>query len=187
MKEEVLKTAEYLSKGKTILYPTDTIWGIGCDATNFRAVEKVYRIKQRVEKKSLIVLLDSAEKLEKYVEIVPGIAYDLIESIKTPLTIIFPGAKNLSKNVIAGDNTIAIRVIREPFCEALIREFGKPIVSTSANVSGEPSPILFNKISRDILDGVDYIVNLHRGDATLNRPSRIIKIEVNGEFKVIRE
>ncbi len=187
MEQEVLKTVEFLSKGKTILYPTDTIWGIGCDATSYRAVEKVYRIKQRVAKKSLIVLLDNADKLEKYVEVVPGIAYDLIDSITTPLTIIFPGAKNLSKNVIAEDKTIAIRIIRDEFCEALIREFGKPIVSTSANISGEPNPILFSKISKKILDGVDYVVDLHRADVSFNRPSRIIKIEVNGAFKVIRE
>ncbi|MBU2649894.1 MAG: threonylcarbamoyl-AMP synthase [Bacteroidetes bacterium] len=187
MEEQIVKTLEYLSKGKTILYPTDTIWGIGCDATNSRAVEKIYRIKRRVEKKSLIILLDSAVNLKNFVDIVPGIAYDLIENIETPLTIIFPVAKNLPKNVIASDKTIAIRVIRDEFCRELIRRFGKPIVSTSANISGEPNPILFNRISQEILDKVDYVVDLHRDRVSLNRPSRIIKLEIDGEFKVIRE
>jgi L-threonylcarbamoyladenylate synthase len=187
MKEEILKTVEYLKKGKIILYPTDTIWGIGCNATNYQAVEKVYAIKRRVESKSLIILVDSFDKIKQYINKVPLIADDLINSINTPLTIIYPNAKKLAKNVIARDGTIAIRVVKDEFCQQVIKEFGKPVVSSSANVSGEPNPIIFSKISDDILNSVDYVVNVHRDRVKETKPSQIIKLEENGEFKVIRK
>lgn len=187
MKKEIDNTLESLNAGKLILYPTDTIWGIGCDATLPQAVDRIYRLKQRVESKSMIILLDDADKLSEYVKEVPDIAMDLVNSVKTPLTIIFQGAQNLAKNVVASDGSIAIRVTRDPFCKELIRQFGKPIVSTSANVSGTIDPITFNQIPEVIKEGVDYVVNHQRDRIVKAKASRIIKMEANGEFTVIRK
>ena len=187
MEKEIIKAIETLSAGKTILYPTDTIWGIGCDATSSRAVSKIYKIKQRVESKSLIILLDDADKLKKYVKSVPFSTYDILKSVDTPLTVIYPNAKNLAKNVIAPDGTIAIRIVKDKFCQELIKRFGKPIVSSSANISGQLDPYIYSKISNDIIEKVDYVVNVNVGLIRATKASRIIKMEENGEFKVIRE
>ncbi len=186
MDEEIKETVKNLKSGKTILYPTDTVWGLGCDATNPRAVEKIYKIKRRVESKSMIVLLDNADKLEHYINKVPEITWDLLESIDTPLTIVYPEAKNLARNVVARDNTIAIRITNDEFCKTLIREFGKPIVSSSANLSGEPAPIIFSQVSNVVRKEVDYIVKLHHQRISKTKPSTIIKIQSDGHFKVIR-
>jgi L-threonylcarbamoyladenylate synthase len=185
--QEVQRAIEVLRAGGTILYPTDTIWGIGCDATNSRAVEKIYKLKQRVESKSLIVLLDSIEKLPLYIEKVPEITFDLLNSIDTPLTIIYSNAKNLAKNVIAPDKTIAIRIAKEPFCQELIKSFKKPIVSTSANISNEPTALTFNKISKEISTKVDYVVNLYQERLSQTKPSTIIRLFESGEYEVIRK
>lgn len=187
MKEEINKTLEYLKEGKIILYPTDTIWGIGCDATNQQAVDRIYRLKQRVESKSMIILLDTAEKLVEYVEVVPEITMDLVNSIDTPLTVIYQGAKGLAKNTIASDGSIAIRVTRDRFCKSLIEKFGKPIVSTSANVSGTIDPVTFSQIPEVIKNGVDYVVDHNRDRIVKAKASKIIKLEPNGEFIVIRK
>ncbi len=186
MDEIVKKTVEFLKAGKIILYPSDSIWGLGCDATNAKAVQRIFKIKQRVESKSLIVLLDSTDKLAYYVDKVPDIAPDLIDSIQTPLTIIFSGAKNLAKNVIAEDNTIAIRIVRSEFCRRLITQLGHPIVSSSANISGQPTPIMFTSIEDEIKNSVDYVVNLEQRLIREVKPSTIIKLEEDGEFKIIR-
>ena len=187
MEKVLQETIYFLQKGRTILYPTDTIWGLGCDATNYQAVERVFKIKRRKEHKSLIVLVDEFAKINDYVEKVPDISRDLVESIDTPLTIIFPKAKNLAKNVIGNDGSIAIRVTKDDFCKRLVSDFGKPIVSTSANVSGHSYPLLFGNISREIIEEVDYVVD-HNKDKLMNtKASRIIKLEESGEFKVIRE
>ena len=187
IEQSVKETVDYLKKGKTILYPTDTIWGIGCDATNYQAVEKVFRIKKRKEHKSLIILVDTHDKIELYVEKVPEITKDLVESMDTPLTIIFPKARNLAKNVLGKDGSIAIRVTRDDFCRTVITAFGKPIVSTSANVSGDINPVMFGKINREIIDNVDYIVTCHKDKLMKTKASRRIKLEENGEFNIIRE
>jgi L-threonylcarbamoyladenylate synthase len=187
LKEEIKNTLAFLEKGKIILYPTDTIWGIGCDATDQQAVDRIYRLKKRVETKSMIILLDDAAKLPLYVKEVPDIAMDLVNSVETPLTVIYRGAQGLAKNVIASDGTIAIRVTRDKFCRKLIQQFGKPIVSTSANISGTIDPITFNQIPMVIKNGVDYAVNHHRDRIVKARASRIIKIEPNGEFTIIRK
>jgi L-threonylcarbamoyladenylate synthase len=187
MEEEVSSAVSFLEKGKIILYPTDTIWGIGCDATMPKPVDRIYRLKQRYESKSMIILLDSAEKLARYVKKVPPIAYDLIERYLEPLTIIYPGAFNVAKNVIAEDGTIAIRVVRDEFCRKMISLFNKPVVSTSANISGQPAPIIFNNIPKEVKDGVDYIVNHHRNAIIRTKPSTIIRLMNNGEFEVIRK
>jgi len=187
MKEIVAETVKYLKAGKTILYPTDTIWGIGCDATNSKAVQKVYKLKERVENKNLIVLLETADKLSDYMEKVPEVAYDLIESMDTPLTIIYPDSKGLAKNVIADDKSIAIRVVKNEFCIELLKAFAKPIVSTSANVSSEATPLTFSKISEKIKNNVGYTVNLSRNLINKVKPSTIIRLGVDGEFEIIRK
>lgn len=184
---QVETALKILRSGGTILYPTDTVWGIGCDATNFRAIEKVYRIKERTESKSLIILLDTTSKLENYVHMVPPTVYDLIENIAKPLTIIYSNSKNLPRNVAASNKTIAIRIVREPFCKHLIREFGKPIVSTSANISNEPVPMTFSQVSKNIISAVDYVVDLYQDLVNQTQPSTIIRLHDNGSYSIIRE
>ncbi len=187
MENEINKAVEMLRKGKVILYPTDTIWGIGCDATQPKAVEKVYKIKIRPgEKKQSIVLLDSIDKIERYVKKVPEVTRDLIEQSPGPLTIIFDNGKNVAKNVLSSDGTIAIRVVKGDFCVEMIKRLGKPIVSTSANVSGEDAPIVFSDISDEIVSKVDYVVNVHRERIKSVKASTIIKLETNNSFTIIR-
>ncbi len=186
MNEIIDETVKHLKAGKIILYPTDTIWGIGCDATNSRVVSKIFKLKQRVESKTMIVLLDSTDRLHEYMDEVPGIAPDLINSVESPLTVVFPNAKNLAKNLIAEDKTVAIRVVRSEFCKQLVKRLGRPIVSSSANISGLPAPVHYGEISDEIKNGVDYIVELEQDSVKKVKPSTIIKLEIDGEFKVIR-
>ncbi|MDE1206809.1 L-threonylcarbamoyladenylate synthase [Tenacibaculum larymnensis] len=176
---DALKTA------KTILYPTDTVWGLGCDATNEEAVKKIYKLKNREESKSLIILVDSIKMLLNYVESIPEKALQILKESKKPTTIIYNNPKGLAPNTIASDNTIAIRIPQDEFCIQLIKEFGNPIVSTSANVSGEPTPKSFSEISEAILKNVDYVVNLHQ-DKVAEKSSTILKIE-DDDVIVIRE
>lgn len=187
MEEEILKAVDILRKGKTILYPTDTIWGIGCDATHAKAVSKIFKIKERAEKKSLIVLLDAADKIEHYVPNVPHLAYDLMRNYTSPLTIIYPTSKGLAKNVVGEDQSIAIRVVRDEFCRRMIELFGKPVVSTSANVSGEPAPLSFSRISETLKRKVDHVVDYHQQHVSRTKPSTIIKIRQDGTFDVLRK
>jgi len=187
MEEEIKNALEVLRKGGTILYPTDTVWGIGCDARNKDAVAKVFRIKQRAEYKSMVTLVCDSTMLNRYVKEVPEVAWDLIEAADRPLTIIYPDARMLAENVIAADGSVGIRLVKDEFCKNLIHKFGKPIVSTSANISGEEAPSAFNEIKIDILNNVDYIVNLRRNDNSSIQPSTIIKVAMNGEFKIIRK
>lgn len=183
---DIQRSVEVLQKGGTLLYPTDTVWGIGCDATNYQAVEKIYKIKRRVESKSLIVLLQNFESLSTYVRIIPDITFDLLDSIDSPVTVIYSHARNLAPNVIAKDGTIGIRIVKEQFCNELISRFGRPIVSTSANVSGEPTPAVFSHISDEIRDQVDYVVNYKQNIFTLSKPSTIIRLHENGNYNIIR-
>jgi L-threonylcarbamoyladenylate synthase len=187
MNDEIKRTIEVLKKGGIILYPTDTIWGIGCDATNEAAVKRIYELKKRSDEKSMLVLVDSADKLPIYMKQVPEIAYSLIETTDTPLTIIYPDAENLAQNLISPDGTIGIRVAQDEFCKKLISYFKKPLVSTSANISGAPHPGYFDEISDEIRKGVDYIVNWRQSERKKSTPSAIIKLEVNGVFKIIRK
>ncbi len=185
--KEVIKAFEVIKKDGVLLYPTDTIWGIGCDATNVKAISKVFRIKQRHESKALIILLNSVESLEKYVSKVPLIALDLIEKIEKPLTVIYPRAKNLPQSLLSEDGSIAIRITKNEFCSKLIQLMGTPLVSTSANISGEVSPIMFNQVSQHILDKVDYIVNLSKNEIKETKASTIIRFINDFEFEVVRE
>ena len=187
MEEDIKKCIEILQNGGTILYPTDTIWGIGCDATNNDAVEKIYSVKNRPENKSFVILLDDFEKLKSYLECVPDKVIDLINSNKKPLTIIYQGAKNLAKNLISGDGSIGIRIVRDDFCKKLIHTFGKPIVSTSANLSGKEAPLFFSDISDEIVKGVDFVVKFNQDRKTNFKPSTIIKLTEDGHFITIRE
>lgn len=186
MKQDIDQAIDVLHKGGIILYPTDTIWGIGCDATNAEAVKRIYELKQRADSKSMLVLLDNAARLNAYVDVVPDVAYDLIDLTDKPLTIIYEGAKNLAKNLIAEDGSIGIRVTSENFSRTLCQRFKKPIVSTSANISGEPSPTNFSEITESIKKGVDYIVTFRQGEKTKATPSGIIKLGPTGEVKIIR-
>ena len=186
LEEEIKKSVALLKKGKIILYPTDTIWGIGCDATNSKAVQRIYKIKGRSETKSMIILLESVKKIEKYVEDAPEIAYDLIANSASPLTIVYPKAKNLAKNLIASDGSIAIRIVKGRFSGSVMKELSKPLVSTSANLSGQPTAPLFHQISKEVLDSVDYVVNAFRERVRAVKPSTIIKLEENGKFTILR-
>ncbi len=176
-----------MNEGGVILYPTDTIWGIGCDATNEEAVRRVYEIKQRSDSKALLVLVDTSVKVDFYVQDVPNVAWDLIELAENPLTIIYSGARNLAPNLLAEDGSVGIRVTNEEFSQRLCRQFRKAIVSTSANISGQPSPANFSEISDEIKSKVDYIVGYRQDDMGHPKPSGIIKMDKNGVFKIIRE
>ena len=175
-----------LKNGGLILYPTDTVWGIGCDATNEAAVKKIYRLKERKDSKALICLVSNYTMLEKYVKRMPPVALEIIDSSKKPTTIIYHSSVGLAKNLVAKDNSIAIRVASDKFCQNLINKFGRPIVSTSANISGMPTPNGFKMIHADILTGVDYVVNLYQ-EKIMSSPSSIIKLANDGTVKIIRE
>jgi L-threonylcarbamoyladenylate synthase len=187
MHNDLKKAVEVLRKGGVILYPTDTIWGIGCDATNREAVARVYRIKQREDSKSMLVLLENPALLERYVEDVPEIAWDLVEVSATPLTVIYPGAKNMADNLIADDGSIGIRFTKEEFTTKLLQRFRRPIVSTSANISGQKSPAFFDEISEEIKNLVDYIVEYRQSDISPAQPSAIIKLWPGGRIDIIRK
>lgn len=184
--DDIEKSLKVLENGGTLLYPTDTVWGIGCDATNTKAVEKIFRIKSRTEAKSLIVLIDHLDKLSTYIEKVPDITADLLASITNPVTIIYSNARKLAPNVIASDGTIAIRVVKDDFCAELIRRFGKPIVSTSANISGFDPPAIFNQVTDEIKEAVDYIVNYKQDYFSGSKPSTIIRLRDDGMYTIIR-
>lgn len=187
IREEINKACEVLNKGGVILYPTDTIWGLGCDATNAEAVKRVYEIKHRSDSKAMLVLVDSAVKVDFYVKDVPEVAWDLIELTTKPLTIIYDGARNLAPNLLAEDGSVGIRVTHEEFSKQLCFRFRKAIVSTSANVSGEKAPANFSEISEEIKSQVDYIVDYRQDDLSRPKPSGIIKLGRQGEVKIIRE
>lgn len=187
MNEEIKKACQVMREGGVILYPTDTIWGIGCDATNEEAVRRVYEIKRRADSKAMLVLVDSAVKVDFYVQDVPEVAWDLIELADKPLTIIYSGARNLAPNLLAEDGSVGIRVTGEEFSKRLCQQFRKAIVSTSANVSGQPSPQNFSEISEEIKATVDYIVDYRREETTQAKPSSIIKLDKGGVIKIIRQ
>ena len=185
--DDLKEALRVLQQGGIILYPTDTIWGIGCDATNDEAVKKVYRIKQREDAKSMLVLTDNPSRIPGYVQEVPDMAWSLIEVTDKPLTIIYPGAKNLAPSLLAEDGSVGIRVTEELFSSHLCARLNRPIVSTSANISGNPSPMTFAEISDEIKQSVDYVVRYRQRDKSSARPSSIIKLEVGNIVKIIRE
>lgn len=186
MKKELLDSLTTLSELKVLLYPTDTVWGIGCDATSEAAVAKVYKIKQRSESKSLIILVASIEMLQHYIPSISKELLNLLALSTKPTSIIYNNPVGLAKNVIASDGSVAIRIPQNEFCKQLITAFGKPIVSTSANISGNETPKSFKEINQAILDSVDYVVDLHREDVN-HKSSTILKVGDKGEIIVLRE
>ncbi len=183
---EVKKALAVLKNGGVILYPTDTIWGLGCDATNAAAVKRVYEIKKRAESKSMILLVDMESRISTYVKEIPEQAWALIEFTEKPLTIVYDGARNLPPEIIAEDGSIAIRVTKDDFCKNLIGVLRKPLVSTSANVSGEPAPAIFQEVSEEIRKSVDLIVNWRKDDRQRAQPSSIISLKKGGLIQIIR-
>lgn len=187
LQDEIKKAVEVLRKGGVILYPTDTVWGIGCDATNSEAVKRVYEIKKRADSKALICLVDSESRLCRYVRNVADVTWDMIELSTKPLTVIFDNATGLAENLLAEDGSVGIRVTREEFSKELCFRFQKPIVSTSANISGEPTAMTFDEIDDEIKNAVDYVVRYNQRCKEKHMPSSIIKISASGEFTIIRE
>ena len=195
-KEDLQEALRVLREGGVIVYPTDTVWGIGCDATNAEAVKKIYALKQREDSKSMLVLLDSPAKLNYYIADIPDSAWALLEVADTdgneendevkPLTIIYPNARNLAPNLVAEDGSIGIRITGEPFSKALCEQLRHPIVSTSANISGHPTAHFYHEIEEAILNGADYVCQFRRNDDCPHEPSSIIKINNDGSFKIIR-
>ncbi|MBK8362759.1 MAG: threonylcarbamoyl-AMP synthase [Bacteroidetes bacterium] len=186
VKAEVKKSLAVLKNGGVILYPTDTVWGLGCDATNPAAVKKVYEIKKRAESKNMILLVDMESRISTYVKEIPEQAWPLIEFTDKPLTIVYDGARNLPPEIIADDGSIAIRVTKDEFCKNLIGVLRKPLVSTSANVSGEPAPAIFQEVSEEIRKSVDLIVNWRKDDRQRAQPSSIISLKKGGLIQILR-
>ena len=185
--DDLAKAVEVLRAGGIILYPTDTIWGLGCDATNSAAVKRIYEIKQREDSKSMLVLMENPNLLNSYMAEVPEIAWELIEVTDQPLTIIYPKAKNLATNLLAADGSVGIRITNEAFSQQLVQRFRKPIVSTSANISGQKSPQNYTEISEEVKKSVDYIVSYRQDDISRSKPSSIIKLGVGGQIEIIRK
>ena len=187
MQKNIEQAVEVLRNGGLILYPTDTVWGIGCDATNAEAVAKIYALKQSEDKKSMLVLCASADMIVRYVNKAPGIAFDVMEMATKPLTLILPGAVGVAPNLIPEEGTLGVRVPDHDFCQRLLQRFGKPIVSTSANISGEPTPRSVRDISKEIIEGVDFMVNPRFQGRPTGQPSSIIAFGERNEVKIIRE
>ena len=188
MQKAIEKCVEVLREGGIILYPTDTVWGIGCDATNEEAVAKVYALKRSEEKHSMLCLMLNADMVVRYVNKAPGIAFQVMELSDKPLTAILPGAVGVAKNLVPESGTLGVRIPQHDFCQALLRKFGRPIVSTSANISGEPTPMKgLGEVSREIIDGVDYVVNPRFQGKPTCKPSAIMAFGERGEVTIIRK
>ena len=190
-KKDLAEALRVLRSGGVIVYPTDTVWGIGCDATNEEAVQRIYTLKRRADSKSMLVLIDSPAKLPYYVGEVPDTAWTLLDATNDdetskPLTIIYPNARNLAPNLIAEDGSIGIRITNEPFSKALCTQLRHPLVSTSANISGQPAARCFSEIAQEILDGADYVCRFRRDDDSEHEPSSIIKVNADNTFSIIR-
>jgi L-threonylcarbamoyladenylate synthase len=186
MKEEVQKAVEVLKRGGLLLYPTDTVWGVGCDATNEEAVARIYALKRSADKHAMTVLVASADDVGRYVKRVPEVAWQLLEVASAPLTLILPGGVGIAPNLIPDAGTIGIRVPAHDFCHALLRRLGRPLVSTSANISGEPTPLTFGEIPAAIREGVDMVVPQKFEGHPTRKPSSIIMLGEGGEIKIIR-
>ena len=185
-KEDIRRAIEVMNNGGIILYPTDTIWGLGCDATNAEAVKRIYAIKQRTDAKALISLVDSEAKVQFYVREVPEVAWDVMELSERPITVVFDGGRNLAPNLLAEDGSVAIRITKEPFSKELCMRMKRAIVSTSANISGEPAPRCFAEISKEIIAAVDYVCTSRQDEPPTQTASSIIKLGAGGEVTIIR-
>lgn len=185
--EDIKESLITLREGGVILYPTDTIWGLGCDPSNDAAINRIFKIKSRVANKSLIILVDGLPMIERYVTEIPEIVYELAEVSDTPLTIIYPKGKNLAASVCGEDESVAIRICHDEFCRELISRFRKPIISTSANLSGNASPANFSEIEKDMIEKVDYVVKYRQNDRSKSNASPVIKVNRDGTIKIIRK
>lgn len=185
LNEEVARAFEVIANGGIILYPTDTVWGIGCDATNADAVKKIYGLKQREESKSMIVLMNGERMMHQVFHQIPDVAWQILDFSEKPTTLILDKPRNVAPNLIGADNSLGVRLVKEPFCYKLMERMKKPLVSTSANISGQPTPNSFKEIDPAIVNGVDYVVNLHR-ERQNGKPSTIIKLTLDSQVKVIR-
>ena len=185
--EDIKTAVQTLRKGGLILYPTDTMWGIGCDASNEDAVRRIFQLKQREDSKAMICLVDNANRMQRYLRQVPDVAWDLVEFAEKPLTLILDGAVNLAPSLIAEDGSVGIRVTRENISHELCYRYERAIVSTSANISGAPSPSCFAEISDEIKNGVDYIMLSRQNDLSKGKPSQIIKLGLDGQIQIIRK
>ena len=185
--EDIRMAVQTLRQGGLILYPTDTIWGIGCDAQNEEAVRRIFRLKRREDSKAMICLVDSADRMQRYLRRVPEVAWDLVEYAGKPLTLILDGAVNLAPSLIAEDGSVGLRVTRENISRELCYRFERAIVSTSANISGEPSPACFNEIADEIKQGVDYVMRSRQNDTSKSKPSQIIRLNLDGQVRIIRK
>ena len=185
-KEDIRRAIEVMNKGGIILYPTDTIWGLGCDATNADAVRRIYEIKQRTDAKALISLVDSETKVQFYVKEVPEVAWDVMELSERPMTVVFDGGRNLAPNLLAEDGSVAIRITKEAFSKELCMRMKRAVVSTSANISGQPAPRCFSEISEEIKGAVDYICTSRQDEPPTQTASSIIKLGAGGEVTIIR-
>ncbi|RXG28741.1 L-threonylcarbamoyladenylate synthase [Leeuwenhoekiella palythoae] len=183
---EVNESLGVLKRGGLLLYPTDTVWGIGCDATNANAIDKIYALKKRKESKALICLVSDMKMLNQFVEEIPEVAYNILKYASQPTTIIYDKPIRIAENLLGEDNTLGIRIVQDEFCRTLIKKLGKPLVSTSANISGEKTPMRYPEISQPILEGVDYIVNLQRKHLS-TKSSTIIKLSNDGQVKILRK
>lgn len=186
VEEDIKKAVEVMKKGGVILYPTDTVWGIGCDATNPEAVARIYKIKQREESKAMICLVDSDNRIQRYIRNVPEVAWDVMNYATKPTTVILDGATGLAPNLIAEDGSVAVRITKEEFSKELCYRMQKPIVSTSANISGEPTASNYRDISEEILSNVDYVCTTRRNEHKPHQPSSIIRLRPDGEVTIIR-
>ncbi|HQL69226.1 MAG TPA: L-threonylcarbamoyladenylate synthase [Bacteroidales bacterium] len=186
MENEIKNSLEILLRGGVILYPTDTIWGLGCDATNEEACRKLSLIKRRDPSKPMLILVNSVAMLERYSSGVPEIAYDLIEAAVSPLTLVLPGARNIANSLLSDDGSIGIRVVKHDFCARLIHSLRRPLVSTSANFSGKPAPVSFSDIEKKLIENVDFVVDRDLETSETAKPSDIIKFNTDGSFKIIR-
>ena len=186
LNQEIHNAFEIIKEGGIILYPTDTVWGIGCDATNPEAVAKIYKLKQRAETQSMIVLMNGEKMMYNVFKDIPEVAWQIIDLSENPTTLILDNPRNVAPNIISGDKSLGIRIVKEPFCFKLMEKMKKPLVSTSANISGQPTPIAFKDINPEIIKGVDYVVNLHR-EKIGGKPSTIIKLTNDSQVKVIRK
>lgn len=184
--EDIKEAVKVLKNGGIILYPTDTVWGIGCDATNPEAVARIYSLKQREESKSMLVLVDSEGALDRVVENVPEVAWQLIEAAVEPLTIIYDKGKGVAPNLLANDGSLGVRITKEAYSRELCRRLRRPLVSTSANISGKKAPGIFSQISNEVIEGVDYVAEYRREETSSPSPSNIIKVGEGGLVKVIR-
>jgi len=185
--EDIKRAVEVMRQGGVILYPTDTVWGIGCDATNEEAVKRIFSIKKRDDSKAMICLVDSDARLQRYVRNVPEVAWQLLDCAEKPLTVVLQGAVNLAPSLIAADGSIAMRITKEEFSKQLCYRMQKPVVSTSANISGEPAAQNYRDISEEILNAVDYVCFARRQEHKPHTPSSIIKLDPNGELQIIRK